>query len=95
VILDDVPATGGGADVEALGVVAEPLSFELSLVLSPKVVDVVELALVLLVAAAAAPPPSSPPQPASAIAKLPIKDAITTRCVVPPRLACIFPTPDK
>jgi hypothetical protein len=90
---------GEGAGGMGLGVVAEPVPLVVSLVVSVVVVDVLELALVLAVAAAdAAPPPLSSPQPARAIAKLPVKDAITTRQLrANPRLdeACIFPTPDE
>ncbi len=103
VMLDVVAAFGGGGVtgealvVVVLGVVVvEPLPFVLGVV-----VDVVELALVLLVAAApAALAPPSAPQPASAIARLPIKDAITTRPAPTPRSpvmghACLIPTPEK
>jgi hypothetical protein len=103
VILAVVDVFGGGGGGEGLGemglgVVAEPLPFVVSLVVVV-VVDVLELALVLAVAAAdAAAPPLSSPQPASAIAKLPVKDVITTRQLrANPRLdeASIFPTPDE
>jgi hypothetical protein len=85
-------------------VVVEPPPFEVSSAVPVAVVDVVEPALVLLVllvvvvpAAAALP---SAPQPASAMARLPIKQATRRRPDANPgspvlSLACIFATPDK
>jgi hypothetical protein len=89
-------------------VVVEPPPFEVSSAVPVAVVDVVEPALVLLVllvvavpAAAALPSaPPSAPQPASAMARLPIKQATRRRPDANPgspvlSLACIFATPDK
>jgi hypothetical protein len=88
-------------------VVVEPPPFEVSSAVPVAVVDVVEPALVLLVllvllvvavpAAAALP---SAPQPASAMARLPVKQATRRRPDANPgspvlSLACIFATPDK
>jgi len=99
VMLAVVAAFGGGVSVEeapVVVVVGEPLPFELPLEVSATDVDVVELALVLLVVATpAAPAALSSPQPASAIARLPINDAITTRSAPIPRLACLITNPRK
>jgi hypothetical protein len=99
-MLDVVAGFGGGVTGEVVVVVAvvDPLAFEVSLVVPEVGGDAVELALVLPVAAAAAALAPSAPQPASAIARAPSKDAITTRAV--PRSpvtgqACLIPTPEK
>jgi hypothetical protein len=92
VMLDGVTAFGGEAGGVAV-VVIEPLPCEFALAVSATTVGVVELALVLPVAAAPAAPSS--PQPASAIARVPIKEAITTRPAPIPRSACLIPTPNS
>src|SRR5690348_4647282 len=95
VMLAVVAAFGGGVSVEAPVVVVEPPAVELPPEVLATGVDVVELALVLLVVATpAADDPSLLPQPASAIARPPINDAITTRPAPIPRSACLIPTPE-
>ena len=89
----DAGGVAGGVKVEVPPVV-EPLPVELPPAGAVSA-TVVELVLVLLVADAAAPIPSSPPQPASAIARLPSKDAITTRPAPNPRSACLIKTPES
>ena len=84
---------GGGVSAEAPPVV-EGLPVELAGAVSATVVAVVEPVPVLL-ADAAASIPSSPPQPASAIARLPIKDATTTRPAPNPRSALFIKTPEN
>src|SRR5690242_18315665 len=86
-------ATGGGVTAEVPPVVELPPGLAGGAV-SATVVAVVEPVPVLL-ADAAASIPSSPPQPASAIARLPIKDATTTRPAPNPRSALFIKTPEN
>ena len=84
----------GGVTAEVPPFVEVELAFVLAGAVSATVVAVVEPVPVLL-ADAAASIPSSPPQPASAIARLPIKDATTTRPAPNPRSALFIKTPEN
>ena len=95
-----VDVTGGGVTAEvtlgtevALPFVLPAVPVVPTAVVSATAVAVVELVLVLLAEVPAVLIPASPPQPASAIARLPIKDATTTRPATNPRSAFLIEPP--